>query len=167
VVLAAGAWSKPLAQGLGDRIPLDTERGYNVSFPGATTQISRPVSFEGHGFVVTPLDTGLRVGGAVELGGLNLPPNHDRTRALHAKAKRFVRGVPEIGEGTMWMGFRPCIPDSLPVIGHARKTRDVVYAFGHGHYGLTQSAGTAGLVADLIAGRTPPIDLSPFSPQRF
>ena len=167
VVIAAGAWSRPLAVGLGDRIPLDTERGYNVSFPGATTQISRPVSFEGHGFVVTPLETGLRVGGAVELGGLKLPPNHDRTRALHAKASRFLRGVPPVEEGTMWMGFRPCIPDSLPVIGHARRSRDIVYAFGHGHYGLTQSAATGGIVADLIAGRAPPIDLAPFSPQRF
>lgn len=167
VVIAAGAWSRPLALGLGDRIPLDTERGYNVSFPGATTQITRPVSFEGHGFVVTPLDTGLRIGGAVELGGLKLPPNHDRTRALHAKATRFLRGVPPVAEGTMWMGFRPCIPDSLPVIGHATRSHDVVYAFGHGHYGLTQSAGTGGMVADLIAGRIPPIDLTPFSPQRF
>lgn len=167
VVIAAGAWSRPLALGLGDRIPLDTERGYNVSFPGATTQVTRPVSFEGHGFVVTPLETGLRIGGAVELGGLKLPPNHDRTRALHAKATRFLRDVPNMEEGTMWMGFRPCIPDSLPVIGHARRTRDVVYAFGHGHYGLTQSAGTGGIVADIIAGRSPPVDLSPFSPQRF
>ncbi len=167
VVVAAGAWSRPLAQGLGDRIPLDTERGYNVSFPGATSQIARPVAFDGHGFVATPLDTGLRIGGAVELGGLKLAPNHERTRALHTKAKRFLRDVPAFETGTVWMGFRPCIPDSLPVIGHAKETRDVVYAFGHGHYGLTQSAATGGIVADLIAGRRPPIDLAPFSPGRF
>jgi D-amino-acid dehydrogenase len=167
VVIAAGAWSKKLAQGLGDSIPLDTERGYNVSFPGATTQISRPVSFDGHGFVATPLETGLRIGGAVELGGLHLPPNHDRTRALHTKARRFLRDVPDIDSGTMWMGFRPCIPDSLPVLGHARATPNVVLAFGHGHYGLTQSAATGQIVADLIAGRTSAIDLAPFSPRRF
>lgn len=167
IVVAAGAWSRPLARSLGDNICLDTERGYNVSFPGATSQIGRPVAFDGHGFVATPLDTGLRIGGAVELGGLKLPPNHARTRALHTKATRFLRDVPAFESGTVWMGFRPCIPDSLPVIGHAKASRDVVYAFGHGHYGLTQSAATGGIVADLIADRLPPIDLAPFSPQRF
>lgn len=166
-VIAAGAWSRPLAKALGDSIPLDTERGYNVSFPEARYSLTRPVSLSGHGFVVTPLDTGLRIGGAVELGGLNLPPNHDRTRALYTKATRFLRDLPPIETGTMWMGFRPCIPDSMPVIGHARASSNVVYAFGHGHYGLTQSAATGRLVADLICGRTPAIDLAPFSPQRF
>lgn len=166
-VLAAGAWSRPIAKALGDSIPLDTERGYNVSFPEARHPLSRPVSVSGQGFVVTPLESGLRIGGAVELGGLDLPPNHDRTRALYAKATRFVRDVPAIETGTMWMGFRPSLPDSLPAIGFARASRRVVYAFGHGHYGLTQSVATGRLVADLIGGRAPPIDLAPFSPQRF
>jgi D-amino-acid dehydrogenase len=167
IVVAAGAWSKPLASGLGDDIPLDTERGYNVSFSGVTALLDRPVAFNGHGFVATPLDTGLRIGGAVELGGLALPPNHARSRALHAKALRFIRDLPAYDSGTQWMGFRPSIPDSLPVIGYSRASRNVVYAFGHGHYGLTQSAATGRLVADLVAGRAPPIDLAPFSPQRF
>lgn len=166
IVLAAGAWSKPLAAGLGDTVPLETERGYNVSFPGVT-RLSRPASFHGHGFVATPLDTGLRIGGAVELAGLDLPPNHERSRALHAKARRFVRDLPAYESGTPWMGFRPSIPDSLPVIGRARASADVVYAFGHGHYGLTQSAATGRIVADLVAGRAPPIDLSRFDPRRF
>jgi D-amino-acid dehydrogenase len=167
VVVAAGAWSKPLAAGLGDRIPLDTERGYNVSFPGVTSVLNRPVSFGGYGFVATPLGTGLRIGGAVELGGLALPPNHQRSRALHGKATRFIRDLPDYDTGTQWMGFRPSIPDSLPVIGTSDASRAVVYAFGHGHYGLTQSAATARLVADLVAGRPPSIELAPFSPQRF
>jgi D-amino-acid dehydrogenase len=167
IVVAAGAWSKPLAAGLGDRIPLDTERGYNVSFPGVSSPLSRPVSFAGHGFVVTPLGTGLRIGGAVELGGLALQPNHERSRAMHTKAKRFIRDLPDYDTGSRWMGFRPSIPDSLPVIGHARAIRQVVYAFGHGHYGLTQAAATGRLVAALVAGRAPAIDLAPFSPQRF
>jgi D-amino-acid dehydrogenase len=167
VVVAAGAWSRPLAAALGDRIPLDTERGYNVSFPGAAGTLTRPVSFDGHGFVATPLETGLRIGGAVELGGLQLEPNHARTRALYGKAVRFLREVPPIEAGTMWMGFRPSIPDSLPVIGTAAASRAVVYTFGHGHYGLTQSAVTGRIAADLISGRAPPIDLTPFSPQRF
>lgn len=166
-VICAGAWSKPLAAQLGDAIPLDTERGYNVSFPGVTSVLSRPTAFQGHGFVATPLDTGLRVGGAVELAGLKLPPNHERSRALHAKASRFLRDLPGYETGTTWMGFRPSIPDSLPVIGRSRANASVVYAFGHGHYGLTQSAATAGIVAGLLAGRDAPIDLSRFSPQRF
>lgn len=166
IVIAAGAWSKPLAEGLGDAVPLESERGYNISFPGVT-RLVRPVAFHGHGFVSTPLDTGLRIGGAVELAGLKLPPNHERSRALHTKAKRFIRDLPDYETGTQWMGFRPSIPDSLPVIGRSRASERVVYAFGHGHYGLTQSAATGRIVADLVAGRTPPIDLSRFSPARF
>ena len=167
VVIAAGAWSKPLAAGLGDAVPLDTERGYNVSFPGVTGLISRPVAFPGLGFVATPLDTGLRVGGAVELGGLDLPPNHERSRALHSRARTFLRDLPAYETGTQWMGFRPSIPDSLPVIGRSSASTNVILAFGHGHYGLTQSAATGRLVADMLAGRAPAIDLAPFSPQRF
>ncbi|MFO1148530.1 MAG: FAD-dependent oxidoreductase [Alsobacter sp.] len=166
VVVAAGAWSKPLAAGLGDSVPLETERGYNVSFPGVS-RLLRPVSFQGHGFVATPMETGLRIGGAVELAGLKLPPNHERSRALHAKARRFIRDLPAYDTGTQWMGFRPSLPDSLPVIDRSRASAKVVYAFGHGHYGLTQSAATARIVADLMAGREPPVDLARFSARRF
>ena len=166
-VIALGAWSKKLAADVGDKVPLDTERGYNVSFKGVTDRLRRPVSFQGHGFVTTPLDTGLRIGGAVELGGLDLPPNHARTRALYTKAQRLIRDLPAFGTGEIWMGFRPSIPDSLPVIGRSRNSPHIIHAFGHGHYGLTQSAATARLVADLIAERSLPIDLSAFSPQRF
>jgi D-amino-acid dehydrogenase len=166
-VIAAGAWSKPLAAALGDTIPLDTERGYNVSFPGVTGPTSRPIGFEGHGFVMTPLDSGLRIGGAVEFGGLDSPPNHARTKVLYDKASQFVEGLPAFDSGRLWMGFRPSLPDSLPVIGQASRNANVVYAFGHGHYGMTQSTATAGLVAELIAGRAPAIDLEPFSPRRF
>ena len=167
VVIAAGAWSKQLAESAGDRIPLDTERGYNITFPHAQNLLNRPVSFQGHGFVSSPLDIGLRIGGAVELGGLNLPPNHERTKAMYKKARRFFRELPAFDDGAIWMGFRPSIPDSLPVIGYSKKSRRVVNAFGHGHYGLTQAAATGRLVADLIAERTPAIDLTRFSPQRF
>jgi D-amino-acid dehydrogenase len=166
-VIAAGAWSKPLAAALGDAVPLDTERGYNVSFPGVTGLTSRPVGFEGHGFVMTPLESGLRIGGAVEFGGLKAAPNHARTRSLYDKAASLVDGLPPFESGTLWMGFRPSLPDSLPVIGEASRNRHVVYAFGHGHYGMTQSTATAGLVAASIAGRKPAIDLAPFSPRRF
>jgi len=167
VVIAAGAWAKPLAAAMGDAVPLDTERGYNVSFPDAPGPLSRPVSFEGHGFVATPLDSGFRIGGAVEFAGLKAPPNHARTRRLYDKASSLIDGLPPFESGRLWMGFRPSLPDSLPVIGPASRNRHVFYAFGHGHYGMTQSHVTADLVAALVAGRTPAIDLAPFSPTRF
>lgn len=167
VVIAAGAWAKPLATAMGDAVPLDTERGYNVSFPDATAPLTRPVSFEGHGFVATPLDSGFRIGGAVEFAGLKAPPNHARTRRLYDKASTLIDGLPPFESGRLWMGFRPSLPDSLPVIGTASRNRHVFYAFGHGHYGMTQSHVTADLVAALVAGRAPAIDLAPFSPTRF
>jgi D-amino-acid dehydrogenase len=165
-VVAAGAWSRPLALSLGERVPLDTERGYNVSFKGAHP-LARPLSFEGHGFVVTPLDSGLRIGGAVEFGGLVLPPNHARTRALYTKASRLIDDLPPFENGEVWMGFRPSLPDSLPVIGPSRRSAKIVYAFGHGHYGLTQSALTGQIVAALLAGRPAPLDLTPYRADRF
>jgi D-amino-acid dehydrogenase len=166
VVLAAGAHSHHLAKGLGDRIPLETERGYNTTLPADAFDIRTQVTFGGHGFVVTRLTSGIRVGGAVELGGLSLPPNFRRAEAMLKKAQGFLPGLKTSG-GTQWMGFRPSLPDTLPAIGHARTTKRVTYAFGHGHLGLTQSTATARLVADLVTGARPPIDLTPFSPQRF
>lgn len=166
VVLSAGAFSHQVARTLGERIPLETERGYNTTLPQDAFDLRTQVTFGGHGFVVTRLSTGIRVGGAVELGGLKLPPNFRRSEAMLKKAQTFLPGFKTEG-GVQWMGFRPSLPDSLPAIGRARATGRVVYAFGHGHLGLTQSAGTARLVADLLTGRRPAIDISSFSPQRF
>lgn len=166
VVVACGAWSKTLAAGLGDRLPLETERGYNTTLPTPGIALKRQLYFNDHAFVVTPLADGVRVGGAVELGGLSLPPNYARSRALLDKARRFLPGLSAEG-GREWMGFRPSMPDSLPVIGHATGSKSVIYAFGHGHLGLTQSAATGRLVADLAAGRPAEIPLEPFRPQRF
>lgn len=165
-VIAAGAWSKPLAAGLGDRIPLETERGYNTTLPPGAFNLKRMLIFGGHGFVITPLASGIRVGGAVELGGLEREPNYARADAMLKKAADFLPGL-KIEGGTQWMGFRPSLPDTLPAIGHSRASRHIVYAFGHGHLGLTQCAATGRLVRDLIAGAQPPLDLAPFSPQRF
>ncbi|RWP85963.1 MAG: FAD-binding oxidoreductase [Mesorhizobium sp.] len=166
LVVAAGAWSHLLARQLGDRIPLETERGYNTTLPTSAFDVKRMLIFSGHGFVVTPLATGLRVGGAVELGGIERPPNYARSKALLQKAQKFLPGLDPSG-GREWMGFRPSLPDSVPVIGGAPGRRSVVYAFGHGHLGLTQAAATGRLIRDLVLGQTPPIDLAPFSPQRF
>ncbi|RDL46950.1 D-amino acid dehydrogenase 1 [Ensifer sp. M14] len=166
VVLAAGAFSHRIAKSLGESIPLETERGYNTTLPADAFDLRTQVTFGGHGFVVTRLSTGIRVGGAVELGGLTLPPNYRRSEAMLQKAQTFLPGLKPTG-GVQWMGFRPSLPDSLPAIGRARATARVVYAFGHGHLGLTQSAGSARLVADLLTNQSPTIDIAPFSPQRF
>ena len=165
-VIAAGAWSKPLARGLGDAIPLETERGYNTTLPPGAFDLRRQLTFPGHGFVVTPIGGGVRVGGAVELGGLKRPPNFARSAAMLAKAQRFLPGLRAEG-GTPWMGFRPSLPDSLPAIGPSRASPRIIHAFGHGHLGLTQSAATGRLVSDLVAGRALALDIAPFSPQRF
>ena len=116
--------------------------------------------------MVTPLECGVRVGGAVEFAGLDAPPNFARAASMLAKAKRFMPRLRTEG-GTQSMGFRPSLPDSLPVIGPSTADDRVIYAFGHGHLGLTQSAATARLVADILAGRPPPLDLLPLRPQRF
>lgn len=166
VILAAGAWSKPLAAWAGDRVPLDTERGYNVTVAPGTLGLSRPVMYEGMGFVTTPLDGGDRIGGSVEFAGLERPADWRRVDAMLGRLKRALPHV-EVGDGVRWMGFRPSIPDSLPVIGRAAGDARVVHAFGHGHYGLTQAAATAEAVAALIGCRRPALDLAPFSPQRF
>ncbi|MER8572383.1 FAD-binding oxidoreductase [Mesorhizobium sp. M1338] len=166
LVVAAGAWSHLLARQLGDRIPLETERGYNTTLPPSAFDVKRMLIFSGHGFVITPLETGLRVGGAVELGGIERPPNYARSKALLRKAQKFLPGLDPSG-GREWMGFRPSLPDSVPVIGHASGSRSAVYAFGHGHLGLTQAAATGRLIRELVLGQTPSIDLAPFSPHRF
>lgn len=166
VVIAAGAFSHRIAKSVGDKIPLETERGYNTTLPPGAFDLRMQVTFGGHGFVVSNLSTGIRVGGAVELGGLDLPPNFKRSEAMLKKAKAFLPGLKTEG-GVQWMGFRPSLPDSLPAIGRSTASPRVIHAFGHGHLGLTQSAGTARLVADLVTGAAPVLDLTPFSPQRF
>jgi D-amino-acid dehydrogenase len=166
VVLAAGAWSKSFARAAGDHVPLETERGYNATLTAPGVAFTRPVHFEGHGFVLTPLEAGLRIGGAVELAGTEAAPSWRRVDAMLTKAKRFIPGLTEDGRSN-WMGCRPSLPDSLPVIGRSRRSPHVIHAFGHGHHGLTQAAATAELVAALVGDRAPAIDLAPCSAQRF
>jgi len=166
LVIAAGAWSHRLARHLGDRIPLETERGYNTTLPVGAFELKRQLVFSRHGFVVTPLEDGIRVGGAVEFAGLERAPNYARSKAMLEKAQRFMPGLNGSG-GREWMGYRPSLPDTLPVIGASPGAPNVLYAFGHGHLGLTQSAATGRLIADLVSGQAPAIDLSPFRPDRF
>ena len=165
-VVAGGVWSRDLVTRLGLRVLLEAERGYNTTFADPGFEIAMPVFLADHGFVATPLSDGLRVGGAVELAAVEAPPNYARAAAMRTKLRRYMPDLPESG-GAEWMGCRPSTPDSLPVIGAHPKEPRIVFAFGHGHLGLTLSAVTARHVAALVAGRPRERNLEPFGIERF
>ena len=166
VVIATGAWSAKLVSQIGDRVLLESERGYNVTLPQPNVSLGRELIFAEHRFVATPLRCGLRVGGAAEFGGLEAAANFKRSRSLLKLAARYLPGLRTEG-GTEWAGHRPTTPDSLPVIGRSTRQADVFYAFGHGHLGLTQAATTGRLVCDLIFERPTVIDITPYAIDRF
>lgn len=166
IVIAAGAWSGKLCRLVGDRVLLESERGYNRTLPDPGVALTHQLIFPERKFVATPLSCGLRVGGAAEFGGLNAAPNFKRSRALAELARRYLPQLNTEG-GSDWAGHRPTTPDSLPVIGPSPRQPYVLYAFGHGHLGLTQAATTGRLVTDLVFERPVPIDVSPFGIGRF
>ncbi|MQW87893.1 NAD(P)/FAD-dependent oxidoreductase [Sinorhizobium saheli] len=166
LVIAAGAWSARFARQLGDRVLLESERGYNTTIAAPGVTLEREVIFADRKFVATPLSVGLRIGGAAEFGGLQSPPNFKRSKALVKLAKLYLPGLREQG-GVEWAGHRPATPDSLPVIGRSSASQHIIYAFGHGHLGLTQGPTTGKIVGDLLFDRSPSLDLSPFSAARF
>jgi D-amino-acid dehydrogenase len=165
VVVAGGVWSRDLVRKLGLRVLLEAERGYNTTFADPGFSIDMSVFFSAHGFVASPLNEGLRIGGAVELAAVDAPPNFERARAMRAKARRYFPDLPETG-GKEWMGARPATPDSLAVIGPHPGDPRIVFAFGHGHLGLTLSAATARHITALVGGRREP-GLLPFGIERF
>jgi D-amino-acid dehydrogenase len=165
VVVAGGVWSRTLVRGLGLKVLLEAERGYNTTFPTPPFELPMPIFFHDHGFVASPLADGLRVGGAVEMASPEAPPNYARAAAMRKVMRRYAPSLPETG-GREWMGWRPSTPDSIPVIGPHPGDPRIVFAFGHGHLGLTLSAVTARHVASLVAGR-PDRMLKPFGIERF
>src|SRR5262249_4041201 len=164
-VVCAGAHSKPLAAALGDKVPLETERGYHLMIRDPEVMPRIPAADADGKFVATPMETGLRFAGTVELAGLAAPPDWRRAQILLAQGRKMLPGLaashPE-ERVSVWMGHRPSLPDSLPVLGLSRATPDVVYAFGHGHVGMTAAPMTGKVVADLVAGRPASIDIAPF-----
>ena len=170
VVVATGAHSKRLAALAGDRVPLETERGYHVMIRTPAIKPRVPTTDSENKFVVTPMQLGVRLAGTVELAGLKAEPNWKRAEIL---IKRIGSLYPALGkdysmnEMTYWMGHRPSLPDSLPVMGRSTRSADVVYAFGHQHIGMTAAPYTGVVIADLISGRPSPIDLTPFRADRF
>lgn len=166
-IVCAGAYSKTLVESVGDRIPLDTERGYHITYSGQHGLISRPVGWADSGFYMTPMSHGLRVAGTVELGGLHAPLSENRCEMLERTSRSLLLKLPPRDVGGDWLGFRPTMPDSLPVIGRSPSAPDVIYAFGHQHIGLTLGGVTGALVADLVEGREPSVDLRAYRPNRF
>ena len=167
LVIATGAWSRQLAEQLGDKIPLDTERGYHIMLPSSTAHLlNRPVVNGEHSFVLSPMDTGMRMTSQVELAGLKEKPNYKQIRRLLPLAKLMLPKL-EVREQSAWMGFRPSLPDSLPVIGFSSRSKNVIYAFGHQHLGMTLAAVTGFLVSDLLSGLESRIDVNPYRATRF
>ncbi|MGF6652417.1 D-amino-acid dehydrogenase [Paraburkholderia youngii] len=166
VVLAAGAFTGRLSALLNEHIPLETERGYHTQIMAPGISMKHSIIWPIKAFMVTPTAGGIRVGGTVEMAGLDAPPDDRRAKVL---VKRASEALPELKAEQIseWMGHRPAFPDTVPVMGRSAKRRNVFYATGHGHLGLTYGATTGRLMADLITGVTPPVDIRPFRVDRF
>ena len=166
IVICCGAFSRKLTDQLHEKIPLDTERGYHIHFKGFEHLISRPVVFQNRGFGMTPMEQGLRVVGTVEFGGLNNPLTKARVKNLINNAKYLLDGLPE-DHTDEWLGFRPTLPDYLPVIGPSKNYKNVFYSFGHHHLGWTLGAISGKIVSKIILGEKTNLNLTPYSSSRF
>ena len=164
-VIACGAFSKRLTDKLDEKIPLDTERGYHVHFKDCDHLLNRPVIFSNRGFGITPMEQGLRVVGTVEFGGLDNPLTKSRIKNLIKNAKYMLGDLPEHEDE--WLGFRPTLPDFLPVMGPSKNHKNVFYCFGHHHLGWTLGPISGKIVSGMIAEENTNLDLNPYSPKRF
>ncbi len=165
IVIACGSFSKRLTDNLDEKIPLDTERGYHVHFKDCDHLLSRPVIFQNRGFGITPMEQGLRVVGTVEFGGLDNPLSKSRVKNLIDNAKYMMGDLPEHEDE--WLGFRPTLPDYLPVIGPSKKYKNVFYCFGHHHLGWTLGPISGKIISSMIAEENTNLDLKPYSSLRF
>ena len=165
IVIACGAFSKKLTDKLDEKIPLDTERGYHIHFKGCDHLLSRPVVFANRGFGITPMEQGLRVVGTVEFGGLNNPLSKSRIKNLVKNAQYMLDGLPEHEDE--WLGFRPSLPDFLPIIGPSKNYKNVFYSFGHNHLGWTLGAISGKIISKMIANENTNLNLKPYSSLRF
>jgi D-amino-acid dehydrogenase len=165
IVIACGAFSKKLTDNLGEKIPLDTERGYHVHFKDCDHLLSRPVIFSNRGFGITPMEQGLRVVGTVEFGGLENPLSKSRIKNLINNAKYMLGDLPEHEDE--WLGFRPTLPDFLPVMGPSKNYKNVFYCFGHHHLGWTLGPISGKIVSGMVAEENTNLDLNPYSSHRF
>ncbi|MDC3131308.1 FAD-binding oxidoreductase [Pelagibacteraceae bacterium] len=166
VIICAGAWSNNIAKMIGDEFPLDTERGYHILFETNKEKlINRPVAWSESGFYLIQIHNGIRAAGTVEIAGLKKPPNRKRLQMIERQSRKVL---PQLGSiKSTWMGRRPTLPDSLPIIGKSTKNENVIYAFGHQHIGWTLGAVTGKIVDSISRDLTPNIDISAYSPSRF
>ena len=165
LVISCGVFSKRLTDKLHENIPMDTERGYHVHFKGFDHLISRPVVYANRGFGMTPMEQGLRVVGTVEFGGLDNPLSKSRIKNLIMNAKDMLDGLPEHEDE--WLGFRPTLPDYLPVLGPSKNYKNVFYSFGHHHLGWTLGAISGKIISKMIANESTNLNLSAYSSSRF
>lgn len=166
VVLAAGAFTARLSALLREHIPLETERGYHTQIMEPGISMRHSIIWPARAFMVTPTAGGIRVGGTVEMAGLDASPDYRRAKILVKRAQEALPDL-QVRQATEWMGHRPALPDTVPVMGPSAKRRNVWYATGHGHLGLTYAATTGRLMADLITGVQPPVDMQPYRVDRF
>nr|WP_281417412.1 FAD-binding oxidoreductase [Plastoroseomonas hellenica] len=166
VVMAAGAWSRPLLAPLGLSLPLEAERGYHAMLPAPSITLPMPISVRSRGVGLAPMSDGLRVAGTVEIAGLDAPPEEARALRLAAQARALFPGLTH-GPPRLWMGPRPGTPDSLPLIGAAGRRPGLFLCCGHGHLGLTSAPATGRLLAALMTGAPPSLDPTPYAPGRF
>ena len=165
IIIACGAVSKRLTDNLNEKIPLETERGYHVHFKGCDHLLRRPVIFQNRGFGITPMEQGLRVVGTVEFGGLKNPLSKSRIKNLINNAKYMLGNLPKHEDE--WLGFRPSMPDFLPVIGPSKNHKNVFYCFGHHHLGWTLGPISGKIISGMIAEEKTNLDLKPYSSLRF
>lgn len=166
IVVAAGAWSRSLLEPLGVRLPLESERGYHAELSAPSLLPRLPLVHKERGFAVTPMVGWLRIAGTVEIAGLDAPPDERRADALAAQAQALFPGL-RFERARAWMGLRPSLPDSLPVIDRLGHHPGVIVACGHGHFGMTAASMTARLVSQLVRGEPASIDLHPYRLSRF
>jgi D-amino-acid dehydrogenase len=166
VVVAAGAFSHQLSKLLGEPIPLETERGYHTQIMSPGISMRHSIIWPARAFMVTPTAGGIRVGGTVEMAGLEAAPDYRRAKVT---VKRAMTALPNLkaDNTSEWMGHRPALPDTVPILSASAKTRGVYYATGHGHLGLTYAATTARLMGELVTGAKPSVDLHPYRVNRF
>lgn len=166
VVVAAGSWSKRIAEMIGMRLLLDSERGYHVMLPAATPGLNRSVHFGEEAFMISPMETGYRLSTGVELAGLEAPPDYRRIRRAVQQAEGMVKGLKN-QEQSIWMGRRPSTPDTVPILGKAPGAAGLYFATGGAHIGMTLGPTFGRIIADLVAGRDPGTDLTPYRPDRW
>ena len=165
LIVCAGPWSRSLAKMVGDNFPLGTERGYHVLFDVDKKLIDRPIGWSQSGFYLVQMEDGIRAAGTVEIADLYKPLNQKRIDMIENQARKIL---PQLGNTkSIWMGRRPTLPDSKPIIGRSSNNNNIIYAFGHQHIGWTLAAVTGKAIREVVSGSKPNFDITPFSPNRF